>query len=634
MTDAVFAALPWPALLIDAADVVIAANAACAGIAGIGADFVGVQAVGLSATPALGRALVRALKLARDDGDVALDGFMLRGGGEFDARLRPLAEPTGHCLLLLLERADLRRRVDELEQANRELRATNLMNRKLAQVADHTNSAVIISDRQRRVIWTNRAFARITGHAGALASGLPQNDFICGPGTDPDAIRDIDARLTAGQPIDCAELLAHKRGGLPYWASLSIQPIVGDDGRPERFITVLHDVSESRQAAEARHEMLFAEAASHAKTDFLARLGHEMRAPLNAIIGTAELLRHDASLSLQGHPARLVSSVGAAARQLLGMVDQAIDLARTERSTLRLRWIDVDCVRAVRDATDMIDPELTRRDVELRIRQPLGPPVVAWADRERLEEILVHMLSNAVRDCVDGGVVDVASRIDAATGQAHIEITHPVGATVQASDHVVSLVDSLEPSAALANARAGGTRELGLSIAQWLAVMMNGRIDARRTDGELHLTLALPVPQPVATRRGDATGRPTRDPGPLTLLYLDDDPLDIALMEAMLEAYPSVRLHVASQRDEAIELVRLLKPDVVLVADHIAGLRPADFVRLLAAARPDPVPRIALIAPPGRLGESSATSGASRLLVKPLTVRQLLQLFDKPDQFS
>ncbi|WP_085314880.1 PAS domain-containing sensor histidine kinase [Derxia lacustris] len=622
-TDAVFAALPWPALLLDAADSVVAANPACGAIAPA-SGFVGAPAVGLAATPVLGRALLRALAQARSDGEVKLDGFSLRNGIAHDLWLRALPGADGRCLLLLLPCAEPQARMQALEQANRELRAAVLINGKLAQVADHTNSAVIISDRLRRVIWTNRAFARITGHDGALASGQPQAEFIGGPGTDPATLRHIDAELAAGRAVDYIELLAHRRDGAPYWASVSIQPVAGDDGLPGRHITVLHDISASRQAADARHAMLYAEAASHAKTDFLARLGHEMRAPLNAVIGHAELLRHDANLNLHGQPGRLVSSIGSAARQLLGMVDQAVDLARTERATLRLRWAEVDCVRTVRDATDMIDPALTRRDVELRIRPPLGAPVIAWADRERLEEILIQLLSNAVRDCADGGVVDVTTRLDGAGAQARIEIDHPLAPGDVGADR---LADSLEPRA---DAAAPAPRELGLSIAQWLAVMMNGRIDARRDAAGLHLSLALPLPQPAA-RRGHDSRAPAREPGPLTLLYLDDDALDVALLEAMLEAYPTVRLHVASQRDEAIELMRLLKPDRVLLADHIAGSRPADFVQRLVAARAAPAaaPRIALIAPAGRQTES-LPAGSSLRLVKPLTVQQLLQLLDAP----
>ncbi|WP_028310597.1 histidine kinase dimerization/phospho-acceptor domain-containing protein [Derxia gummosa] len=620
----VFTALPWPALLADSQDCIVAANPACATLAAA-QGLVGAQLVGLAATPVLGRVLKRALDHARERGDISLDDFSLRDGSAFDLRLRALPGHPGHCLLLLLERARLRERIDQLEHENRELRATNLVNAKLAQVADLTNGAVIISDRQRRVIWTNRAFARITGHDGAVASGQPQAMFINGPGSDPATLADIDITLAAGLPIEHVELLAHRHDGSTYWASLSIQPVTGGDGMTERFITVLHDIGEGRATAEARHAMLYAEAVSLAKTDFLARLGHEMRAPLNAIIGTVELLRHDASLALHGTPRQLVGAVAQSARQLLGMVDQAVDLARTERSTLRLRWSEVDCVRCVRDATDLIDPELTRRDVELRIRQSLGPAVIAWADRERLEEILIHLLSNAVRDCADAGVVDVGCRVDAAAGHAVIDITHPV--TESAREHVGKLIASLAPRP---DAMPSGDtpRELGLSIAQWLAVMMNGRIDARRDDASLCLSLALPLPRPLARAGGER--RPAADPGPLTLLCLDDNVLDIAQLEAMLEAYPSVRLHVANQREEAIELTRLLKPDVVLVADHLAGLRPAEFVRALAAARPGPAPRIALITPTARQAEAASANAASRLLVKPLTVRQLLQLLERP----
>ncbi len=285
---------------------------------------------------------------------------------------------------------------------------------KLSLVASFTDNLVIITDGKGRIEWVNDAFVRKTGYSLPEARGCTPGALLQGPGTDPQTVKFIRERLREDRSFQC-EILNYTRSGEEYWLAIHISPIFNARGEVERYISIQTDTTELRRAQQdLRAAKEAAESASEAKTQFLATISHEMRTPLNAILGTAEMALECAAGGIQQH---YLTRINENAEALLGLISDLLDVSKIEAGQFdweRTRFNLSDCLKqalapaAERSAGKGLNFELNF-DAERLPTHLLGDP-------GRLRQIVANLAENAVkfteRGFVHVGVTRTDSSLD------------------------------------------------------------------------------------------------------------------------------------------------------------------------------------------------------------------------------
>jgi len=190
----------------------------------------------------------------------------------------------------------------------------------------------------------------------------------------------------------------------PIWVAMSGSLIRGPAGEPRHFCIELFDLTERRRVAQARRERAVAQAADRAKSELLALVSHDVRTPLHAVIGFAQVLR-----SMQLPPERQLAAIDhilGAGRHLLQLMNDLLDLTGAETGQLQLVLEPVQAREVVAEAMEIVAGLADERSITLRSRPAAGALAVR-ADRHRLRQVLLNLLGNAIKFTPVGGAVDV-----------------------------------------------------------------------------------------------------------------------------------------------------------------------------------------------------------------------------------
>ena len=278
--------------------------------------------------------------------------------------------------------------------------------------------------------------------------------------------------------------------------TVAVSPIRDTDGTPRALSVNVLDVTgrraaerERRRRAEADLARQAAEAANRAKTDFVSALGHELRTPLQAITGFTELL---ATLDLDSsRRAAALGHIDDAATHILTMVDDVLDVARIEARALPITLVDVDLEPIVTGVLAMVGPLAAAERVTLLRAPDTAAPVRVRADERRVMQVLLNLVTNAIRyNRADGSVV-----LDWTVGDEHVRITVRDTGPGIAAEHLDRLFTPFD--------RLGRDSEegigLGLPLARGLVEAMGGTLDVR-SEIEVGTTVAVRLPRSAHAR--------------------------------------------------------------------------------------------------------------------------------------
>ena len=367
------------------------------------------------------------------------------------------------------------------------------------------------------------------------------------------------------------------------------------------------------------------EAARRAKTEFLASMSHELRTPLNAVIGFSDLMRmNEAQEPLTHRQHQAVEQIRDAGARLLVLVDEVLNLADIEGGRLALRVERVDPLRVVRQVCEALRPMAEAAEVALR-EPPAVAGLAARADHERLRQVLTALIANAVKYNRPGGAVLIEARQSAEGVSLSVHDTGPGLPAARMND----LFQPFNRLGREASEVPGAG--LGLAVARRLIEAMGGRLEAESREGEgAVFTVRLPVAA-ARPRAVVASPVPAADLPEATVLYVEDNPSNIALMRHVTTAFGRIRLHVAETGPEGLALARDLRPDVVILDINLPGM---DGFEVKARLGEDPLTRglpvLALSAsatPADRLRGREA--GFVEYLTKPLHIPALAEALSR-----
>jgi signal transduction histidine kinase/CheY-like chemotaxis protein len=378
-------------------------------------------------------------------------------------------------------------------------------------------------------------------------------------------------------------------------------------------------LDEARLEAErARAE---AERASGAKSEFLSRMSHELRTPLNAVLGFSQLLGMD---DLDQRQREAVDQINKGGRHLLELINEVLDIARIEAGQISLSMEAVDLGDVLDEIVGLVRPLAAERRITV---QALAIEGTVLADRQRLKQILLNLLSNAVKYDRPGGSV----RVDViASPQAHRIRVSDTGPGI-----APALLERLFTPFDRLGAEASGVEGtgVGLALSRRLAEAMGGTMGVETQPGRgstfwVELEAAAGAAGRPAVADVDAGGG--RSLGRGTVLYVEDNPANIKLIEHVLERHPGVRLITAMQGGLGVDLARQHRPDLILLDLNLPDL-PGTTVLAQLHADPStatiPVVVISADATPGQIQRLLA-AGARDYLTKPIDVVRLMDLLE------
>ncbi|HEY4332978.1 MAG TPA: ATP-binding protein [Ilumatobacteraceae bacterium] len=389
-------------------------------------------------------------------------------------------------------------------------------------------------------------------------------------------------------------------------------------------LVAAHAAAEAaREAAEEARAS--AEAASLAKSEFLSRMSHELRTPMNAILGFGQLLEMD---SLQQRQHDSVGQILRAGRHLLGLIDEVLDITRIEIGAIVMSVEPVRVADTVADAVSLLGPMADQRGITLRSVDAVDTSLHVEADKQRLHQILVNYLSNAIKYTPRGSVGKVeVSRL----GDGMLRIAVVDNGPGIAPDLIDRLFVPFDRLGAEQTSIEG--TGLGLAHSKVLAERMGGRVGVRSRVGAgttfwIDLPLSDYRPEPV--RRPDRVAARSDDGAGGTIIYIDDNPSNTMLFERVLDLRPGVRVHSAMLGRQGLELAQSRRPNLIALDLHLPDISGETVLQELRA---DPatanIPIIILSADATQRQINHLLElGAAAYLTKPFDVTELLSIID------
>jgi len=437
---------------------------------------------------------------------------------------------------------------------------------------------------------------------------------------------------------DNYELTYIRKDGSRFPALVSVTALRDEAGNIIGYLLIGTDNSVRKRIESGLNDaMAAAEKANRAKTDFLASMSHELRTPLNAILGFAQLIE-------SGFPPptptqrRDLDQILKAGWYLLELINEILDLALIESGKITLSREPVSLAEVMLECRAMIEPQAHKRSISMTFPR-FEMPCFVKADRTRVKQVLINLLFNAIKYNRPGGTVAVeCTPCLPESIRIGVRDTGPGLAPEQ-------LAQLFQPFNRLG--REAGAEEgtgIGLVVTKRLVDLMGGTIGADSALGtgsvfwiELSLTSAPLIADPEVARAAQMRPQvPQEGVLPRTLLYVEDNPANLELVEQLVARRPDLRLLSAADGRLGIEFARTCQPEVILMDINLPGLSGIEAMQILRA---DPstahIPVIALSANAvPRDIEKGLEAGFFSYLTKPIKVDRFMNALDVALQFA
>ena len=436
---------------------------------------------------------------------------------------------------------------------------------------------------------------------------------------------------------DIYELTYICKDGRRFPAIVSITALRDDYGSIIGYLLIGTDNSVRKEVEVALKEaMSVAEKANLAKSDFLSSMSHELRTPLSAILGFAQLME---SGTPQPTPAqkRSIDQILQAGWYLLDLINEILDLALIESGKLSLSLEPVGLTEVMLECQTMIESQAQKRGINVTF-EPLAFPYFVMADRRRVKQVLINLLSNAIKYNSVGGTVRVRCA-EKTAGRVCISV-EDTGAGLTAE----KITQLFQPFNRLGQETSEQGTGIGLVMTKRLVELMGGviRVESVVDKGsifsiEMNMTVER---QGVVGTFGDyvapAQAGAMADADVRTVLYVEDNPANLMLVEDLIARRTDIRLLTARDGMSGVEMARNALPDVILMDINLPGISGIRALRILAddpATAHIPVVALSANAMPRDI-EKGLDAGFFRYLTKPINILEFTETLNEALTFA
>jgi PAS domain S-box-containing protein len=509
-------------------------------------------------------------------------------------------------------------------------------------VFDASSQSIVISDAMSRGLYQNRAHELAMGYSDQEIIGKPFAHAL-----PQEVASTLWAEVKLAIAKDGAwegQVPFRRKDGSEFMTASHIGSIKDQQGNIQYVFNLFNDFTpELARLEELRLAKEAAEQANLAKSDFLASMSHELRTPMNAVLGFGQILEFDESLTTE--QLDNVTEILKGGRHLLKLINDVLDLAKIESSSIRLSMESVSVADLIGEAWRVLEPVALNRNITLHKNLPLVAAVTA--DRGRLKQVLLNLLSNAINFNRDGGEIGISIQTLPA-GRLRIEIADS-GQGI-APERLPIIFEAFNRRGT-AHGQVGGTG-IGLIITRRLVDLMGGDVGV---ESELGVGTTFCVDLPIANNMANsmandmaknAAGNANAtepmasdeslahfDPSvhQYCVLCIDDNPVNVKLIAQLLTKRPRIHLISAHSPGLGIQLALGRQPDLILLDINMPGMDGYQVLEVLKTyARTKSIPIIAVTANAvPRSNALGGTTGLADYLTKPLEAEKFLATVDR-----
>ena len=493
--------------------------------------------------------------------------------------------------------------------------------------------AIMTTDPSGIITDVNKQTEALTGCTRDELIGAPFKNYF----TDPERAEAGIKLVLSEKKVTDYELTARARDGKETVVSYNSTTFYDRDRKLQGVFAAARDITERKRLDQVLQEnnvelesaKFVAEKANLAKSAFLSSMSHELRTPLNAILGFAQLLEVGSPPPTAAQIVRL-NQIIKAGWYLLDLINQILDLAVIESGNLSLSREPVSLIEVMHECRALIEPQAQQRDIQLNFL-PFDPTWFAYADRTRVKQALINLLSNAIKYNREHGTIAVECT---ASTPERIRIRIKDSGEGLPPQKLMQLFQPFNRLGQETGAEEG--TGIGLVVTKQLVELMGGTIGVESTVGvgsEFWIELIQDVtPQFTAgsSMSTELAPQARANAALRTLLYVEDNPANLMLVEQIIEGLPHLRMLSAHDGNLGITVARTHLPDVILLDINLPGISGFQVLKIL---REDPltahIPVLAISANAmPRDVEKGMEAGFFRYLTKPIKVNEFMEALD------
>ena len=531
------------------------------------------------------------------------------------------------CILItvLIWNRRLGKEIIERKRAEGELR-------KFSRAIDQSQVSVVITDPSGSIEYVNPKFVEVTGYG--LKEVIGQNPRLLNSGTHPDKLfRNMWETIKTGN-VWVGELANRKKNGELFWESTIISPIRDASGRITHFVAVKEDVTQrkklEKETLEAKEK---AETAARAKSDFLARMSHEIRTPMNAILGMSELLTET---DLDFDQRDYIQTLRTSGEMLLAIINDILDISKIEAGHVDLESIGFDIYDLIEEVGRILAPRAREKDLELAHRVISDVPQFLTGDPNRLKQILINLVGNAIKFTRKGSISVEVSPFDHPTHKDRVLFKVQDTGQGIAKDKQQLIFNRFSQADDSITRKFGGTG-LGLTICKLLVELMEGHIwVASEMDKGSTFSFTAKLPEAhQAIHQPSASAVDLSFTNMITnkrILVVDDNATNRLLLHDHLTRW-GARVNLAEDGEQGLKELKLSAGenkiyDVIfldIVMEGIGGMEVAERIKTI---HPVPPPAVIIATSSDRVADKNRARelGLEGYLAKPIRKQDLIRV--------
>lgn len=529
--------------------------------------------------------------------------------------------------------------------------------KKLTLAIEQSPVAIIITDLTGKLEYMSPAFLTMTGYSheelhmkpiGMIKSGL----------TEREVYNHLWQNITSGKNFQ-TEWRNRRKSGEIFWENISITPILDENGNVKNYLAVKQDITERKHYEEeiiqlnqnlelriqertkelensnlelelARNE---ADTANQAKSEFLSRMSHELRTPMNSILGFAQLLEFTELTEAQHKNLQYILKSG---NHLLQLINEVLDIAKIEAGKVSVSLEPIELTAVMQEIADSVMPFAAEKSVNINLPTDGNRKIFVMADLQRLKQILINLLNNAIKYNRKGGSVWISA-------EASQELDGKKCVRIFVIDNGVGISEENIPKLFKPFERIGGDQfategtGLGLSVVEKLTQLMRGKVGVESKVGEgSKFWIELP-----GTDANPSGVQNWKDSGELdfsnkdikgTLLLVEDNISNIELIKELIRSLkPGIEVLNTMYGLEAIQLIKEYKPSLILLDLNLpdtSGAKVLETIKSDSETKHLPIVVVSADATTKQM-ELILSKGADQYITKPINVGQLVKIFDQ-----